>query len=133
MRPRCRVKALAAAQVRPHVREESRPPSIGGFPVGVAVCVTFEYIRRRPDFRYVCTPHRFWIGPPDAGQSATPLGPELADIIQAQWRHLRLHHGHIRPVLVRDWSPEMDGITSTIWASQTTLPPGPPTPNLAAL
>src|SRR5204863_9160022 len=36
-----------------------------------------------------------------------------------------LHHGHIRPVLVRDWSPEMDGIEATIWASQTTLPHGP--------
>ncbi len=36
-----------------------------------------------------------------------------------------LHHGHIRPVLVRDWSPEMDGIEATIWASQTTLPLGP--------
>lgn len=34
-----------------------------------------------------------------------------------------LHHGHIRPVLIRDWSPSMDGITATIWASQTTLPP----------
>jgi hypothetical protein len=36
-----------------------------------------------------------------------------------------LHHGHIRPVLIRDWSSKMDGITSTIWASQTTLPLGP--------
>ena len=36
-----------------------------------------------------------------------------------------LHHGHIRPVLVRDWSPKMDGITATIWASQTSLPLGP--------
>jgi hypothetical protein len=34
-------------------------------------------------------------------------------------------HGHIRPVLVRDWSRSMDGIDATIWASQTTLPPGP--------
>ncbi|MGH3125646.1 MAG: hypothetical protein ACRDND_32105, partial [Streptosporangiaceae bacterium] len=43
-----------------------------------------------------------------------------------------LHHGHIRAVLIRDWSPEMDGITATIWASQTTLPPGPRNPlNLA--
>jgi hypothetical protein len=32
-----------------------------------------------------------------------------------------LHHGHIRPVLIRDWSPEMDGIAATVWASQTTL------------
>ena len=29
------------------------------------------------------------------------------------------HHGHIRPVLIRDWPPEMDGIAATIWASQT--------------
>ena len=36
-----------------------------------------------------------------------------------------LHHGHIRPVLIRDWSPEMDGIAATIWASRTTLPLGP--------
>jgi hypothetical protein len=33
-----------------------------------------------------------------------------------------LHHGHIRPVLIRDWSRPMDGIAATIWASQTTLP-----------
>ena len=33
-----------------------------------------------------------------------------------------LHHGHIRPVLIRDWSPDMDGIAATIWASRTTLP-----------
>jgi hypothetical protein len=32
-----------------------------------------------------------------------------------------LHHGHIRPVLIRAWSPELDGITATIWAGQTTL------------
>jgi hypothetical protein len=36
-----------------------------------------------------------------------------------------LHHGHIRPVLIRDWSRPMDGIAATIWASQTTLPLGP--------
>ncbi len=35
-----------------------------------------------------------------------------------------LHHGHIRPVLIRDWSPDMDGIGTTIWASQTMLLPG---------
>jgi hypothetical protein len=34
-----------------------------------------------------------------------------------------LRHGHIRPVLIRDWSPDMDGIEATIWASQTTLLP----------
>lgn len=34
-----------------------------------------------------------------------------------------LHHRHIRPVLIRDWSRPMDGITATIWASQTTSHP----------
>jgi len=45
-----------------------------------------------------------------------------------------LHHGHIRPVLIRDWSPKMDGIAATIWASRTTLPLEPRDRlNLAAL
>ena len=35
-----------------------------------------------------------------------------------------VHHRHIQPVLIRDWSPKMDGITATIWASRTTLPLG---------
>jgi hypothetical protein len=44
-----------------------------------------------------------------------------------------LHHRHIRAVLVRDWSPQMDGITATIWASQTTLGgPAPGTRGTAA-
>jgi hypothetical protein len=38
---------------------------------------------------------------------------------------LILHQGHIRPVLIRDWSRPMDGIAATIWASQTTLSPKP--------
>jgi hypothetical protein len=42
----------------------------------------------------VCTRHRYWIGPPDARQPATPLSPGLADIVQAQWRHLRLLRRH---------------------------------------
>jgi hypothetical protein len=31
-----------------------------------------------------------------------------------------LHHRRIRLVLIRDWSPKMDGIAATIGASQTT-------------
>lgn len=31
-----------------------------------------------------------------------------------------LHHRHIRPVLIRDWSPRLDGINAAIWASRTT-------------
>src|SRR5262249_40247402 len=50
--------------------------------------------RLLPHHRYVCTRHRYWIGPPDAGQPATPLSPELADIVSAQWRHLRLLRRH---------------------------------------
>jgi hypothetical protein len=36
-----------------------------------------------------------------------------------------LHHGHLRSVLIRDWSRSMEGIAATIWASRTTLPLGP--------
>jgi hypothetical protein len=193
-------------------------------PAAAALPALRRPARRRPGHppaahhRYVCTRHRYWIGPPDAGQPATPLGPELADVVAAQWRHLRLlrrygsaathdavltgflicghlcgyqpgeiddpvahwmtydswrppsrahttfpqtraygsprpattsrkslnrtersglwftlhrhggnvilHHRHIQPVLIRDWSPKMDGITATIWASRTTLPLG---------
>ena len=50
--------------------------------------------RLLPHHRYVCTRHRYWIGPPDAGQPATPLGPGLAGIVQAQRRHLRLLRRH---------------------------------------
>jgi hypothetical protein len=45
---------------------------------------------RRPTFRPTSLRHRYWTGPPDAGQPATPLGPGLAGIVQAQRRHLRL-------------------------------------------
>ena len=50
--------------------------------------------RLLPHHRYVCIRHQFWIGPPDAGQPASPLGPELADITRAQRRHLRLLRRH---------------------------------------
>jgi len=43
-----------------------------------------------------------------------------------------LHHGHIRPVLIRDWSTPMDGINATIWASQTTMHHGGPARDPAA-
>ncbi len=46
--------------------------------------------RLLPHHRYVCTRHAYWIGPPDAGQPATLLGWQLADIVRAQRRHLRL-------------------------------------------
>ena len=43
--------------------------------------------------RYVCTRHRYWIGPPDVDQSATALAG-LEDIVGAQRHHLRLLHRH---------------------------------------
>jgi hypothetical protein len=46
--------------------------------------------RLLPQHRYVCTRHSYWIGPPDAGQPATPLGRPVQDIVRAQQRHLRL-------------------------------------------
>lgn len=49
--------------------------------------------RLLPHHRYVCTRHRYWIGPLDAGQAATELEPgwvELDEIVRAQRRHLRL-------------------------------------------
>lgn len=56
-------------------------------------------LRLLPHHRYVCTGHRYWIGPPDAGQPATALDghAELAvEIVRAQHQHRRLvsRHGH---------------------------------------
>lgn len=49
--------------------------------------------RLLPHHRYVCLRHRYWIGPPDAGQGATALDdPELDDVVRAQRRHRRLLH-----------------------------------------
>jgi hypothetical protein len=46
-----------------------------------------------PHHRYVCTHHRYWIGPPDIDQPATALGG-LDDIVRAQRHHLRLLDRH---------------------------------------
>jgi hypothetical protein len=48
--------------------------------------------RLLPHHHYVCTRHRYWIGPPDAGQPATPLedDTDLQDVVRAQHRHGRL-------------------------------------------
>lgn len=50
--------------------------------------------RLLPHHRYVCTRHRYWIGPPDIDQAATALNGGLDDIVQAQRRHLRLLRRH---------------------------------------
>jgi hypothetical protein len=46
-----------------------------------------------PHHRYVCTRHRYWVGPPDIDQPATALGG-LDDIVRAQRHHLRLLGRH---------------------------------------
>lgn len=57
-------------------------------------------LRLLPHHRYVCTEHRYWIGPPDDGQPATPLDSRLdevaGEIVLAQHQHRRLvaRHGH---------------------------------------
>lgn len=57
-------------------------------------------LRLLPHHRYVCTEHRYWIGPPDAGQPASALVCQLDDIageiVRAQHQHRRLvaRHGH---------------------------------------
>lgn len=50
--------------------------------------------RLLPHHRYICTRHRYWIGPPDIAQAGTALGAELEEIMQAQFRHLRLLRRH---------------------------------------
>lgn len=50
--------------------------------------------RLLPHHAYVCTRHRYWLGPPDAGQPPTPLDERLDDIVSAQHRHQRLIARH---------------------------------------
>lgn len=50
--------------------------------------------RLLPHHRYVCTRHRYWIGPPDVGQPATALASGLDEITRAQFRHQRLLRRH---------------------------------------
>ncbi|SLJ80639.1 TniQ family protein [Mycobacteroides abscessus] len=48
-------------------------------------------LRLLPHRHYVCTRHRYWIGPPDAGQLPTRLPDRVGDqIVAAQHRHNRL-------------------------------------------
>jgi hypothetical protein len=51
-------------------------------------------VRLLAHHRYVCLPHRYWIGAPDAGQPATRLGAGLEDIVRAQRQHVRLLRRH---------------------------------------
>ncbi|MDP7707488.1 MULTISPECIES: TniQ family protein [Mycobacterium] len=52
-------------------------------------------LRLLPHHYYVCTRHRYWIGPPDAGQPPTPLHDLVGDqIVAAQHRHNRLLARH---------------------------------------
>ncbi|MGO4649334.1 TniQ family protein [Nocardia sp. 2YAB30] len=48
-----------------------------------------QIYRILPHHRYVCTRHRYWIGPPDINHPSPPL-EHLDEIVAAQRRHLRL-------------------------------------------
>ena len=66
-----------------------------------------------------CRPRR---SPTTSGQSLQRHEPSgLSFQLYRRGGRVILHHGHIRPVLIRDWSRSMDGIAATIWTSQTTL------------
>ena len=66
-----------------------------------------------PHHRYVCTRHRYWIGPPDIDQPATGLAG-LDDIVRAQRQHLRLLGRH---------GPAAGPPRSGCWAATVRLPP----------
>lgn len=104
--------------------------------------------RLLPHHYYVCTPHQYWIGPPDAGQPATPMhDPDLTDVVSAQHRHNRLlrRHGaavtfdailtgflicgHIWADRLNDWSA-----TTNRWThrGQTLIPVGLETDKFSA-
>ena len=72
--------------------------------------------------RYVCTRHRYWIGPPDIDQPATPLA-RLDDIVAAQRHHLRLLHRHGRAAV---YDAVLTGlmIYGHFWNERTQTPTG---------
>ena len=74
---------------------------------------------RYPAARHACAR----LNPASKGQSAEqhPAGCSAFWFsINRRGGSVLLHHRHIRPVLIREWSPPMDGIPATIWASRTT-------------
>ena len=50
-------------------------------------------LRLYPHHRYVCTRHRYWIGPPDINHP-NPSLEKLPEVVAAQRRHLRLVRRH---------------------------------------
>ena len=76
-------------------------------------------------------PHTLF--PQTRAHRSTKLTPRVAASIEreersAVWFLVKrnggstiLHHRHLSPVLVRDWSPAMDGIKATIYASRSTF------------
>lgn len=55
-----------------------------------------------PHHRYVCTRHRYWIGPPDINRPG-PVLDDFPEIVAAQRRHLRLVRRH-------GWAPTYDAV-----------------------
>lgn len=78
--------------------------------------------------RYICTRHRYWIGPPDADQIARRLDDSLDDIVRAQWQHLQLLRRHGFMICGHLWTgqPQSSNDAAHQWTrrSQILIPPG---------
>ena len=112
-RPRSSTTEVGRRLDRPH------HPGDGGD--AVAHWMMFDCWRSpsRPDRTFPDSLHHGAIQPPKVSANSQDRHRR-----SAQWfaRTRRgggaiLHHRHIRPVLIREWSPKMDGIAGTIWAS----------------
>ncbi len=105
-------------------RRLHRPHHPGDGGDAVAHWMMFDCWRppSRPDTTFPDTRHHGAIHPPKVGAQSRDRHSRSAFWFARMRRGggAILHHRHIRPVLIRDWSPKMDGIAGTIWASQTT-------------
>lgn len=96
-------------------------------------------LRLLPHHHYVCTKHRYWIGLPDVGQTATRLHERLAVLVHAQHKHRQLlaHHGAATVfdavltgflICGHIWADRTRGDTQAVrqWTERTNLliPPG---------
>ena len=105
-------------------RRLDRPHRPGEGGDAVAHWMMFDCWRppSRPDRTFPDTRQHGAIHPPKVGANSRERHNRSAQWFASTRRGggAILHHRHVRPVLIRDWSPKMDGIAGTIWASQTT-------------
>jgi hypothetical protein len=128
------VRRFRSRKGQRHLSGLDRPHHPGDGGDAVAHWMMFDCWRppSRPDRTFPDSLHHGAIHPPKVSANSRDRHRR-----SAQWfaRTRRgggaiLHHRHIRPVLIREWSPKMDGIAGTIWASQTTSSTWSPRGNL---